>query len=129
MREVASMKSLLNQSEQLLYGRLVRAFPGHIVLARVALSCPKPWVVDFAVLRSDFTVLAAVELDSRAKPRIGQREREARMEAALHAAGIKILRLVAEDIPSDAAIRALVAALPLTSTAAPMGGTPMRQAS
>jgi hypothetical protein len=78
------------------------------------------WVVDFAILRSDFTVLAAVELDSRAKPRIGQRDRQCRMEAALHAAGIKILRLVAEDIPSDAALKALVAALPSTSAGALM---------
>ena len=129
MREVAATKSLLSQPEQLLFGRLVRAFPGHIVLARVALLPSKPWVVDFAVLRSDFTVLAAVELDSRAKPRIGQREREARMEAALQAAGSKILRLVVEDIPSDAGIRALVAALPLSSAGAPMGGAPMRHAS
>jgi hypothetical protein len=42
------------------------------------------------------------------------------MEAALHAAGIKILRLVAEDIPSDAALKALVAALPSTSAGALM---------
>jgi hypothetical protein len=122
MREVAAAKCLLNPIEQVLYGRLVRAFPGHIVLARVALS--RQLVVDFAVLRSDFTVLAAVELCSRAKPRIAQREREARMEAALHAARVKLLRLVAEDIPSDAALKALVAALPLASA-----GTPMRRAS
>jgi hypothetical protein len=31
-------KPLLSRPEQLLYGRLVRAFPGHVVLAQVALS-------------------------------------------------------------------------------------------
>src|ERR1700688_1097552 len=31
-------KPLLSKPEQLLYGRLVRAFPGHIILAQVALS-------------------------------------------------------------------------------------------
>lgn len=31
-------KPLLSPPEQQLYGRLVRAFPGHIVLAQVALS-------------------------------------------------------------------------------------------
>src|ERR1700688_3812277 len=78
-------KPLLGRPEQVLYGRLVRAFPGHVILAHVALSRllavdrtaaategpaiatrGRQLVADFVVCRPDFTALAVVELEDRA---------------------------------------------------------------
>jgi hypothetical protein len=102
-------KALLGRAEQILYGRLVRAFPGHIVLSQVALSRlltldrPETGVADFVVCRADFTAMAVVELDH------GQ---ERCNDAQLHAAGVKVIRLPRDDIPHERALRALVATLP-----------------
>jgi hypothetical protein len=128
----------------MLYGRLVRAFPGHIVLAQVALSRllttdrpgaaatagaiggrPKHGVADFVILTAEFVAVAVLELDGRANARDGQRERDRRRDAALCAAGIKVVRLPVDDIPGESALKALVAALPLNAAAGPM----MRRAS
>src|SRR5450631_4657444 len=38
MRGIVAATPLLTRPEQHLYGRLVRAFPGHVILAQVALS-------------------------------------------------------------------------------------------
>lgn len=144
MRETVVEKSLLSRPEQVLYGRLVRAFPGHVILAHVALSrlaaVGRPrtaaggqavpnrscqLVADFVVCRPDFTALAAVELDDRAKSSDAQRERGRRKEQFLRAAGIKLLRVPLDDIPPEAALKALVAAVPLNASTA----QPMRRAS
>jgi hypothetical protein len=144
MRGIVAAKPVLSRPEQMLYGRLVRAFPGHIILAHVALSrllvvdrtdtaAPgqatthrfRQWVADFVVCRSDFTALAVVELDDRAKPRDAQRERDRRRDQILHAAGIKVVRLPAGDIPHEPALKALVTTLPLNSSTAQL----MRRAS
>jgi len=108
---------LLNRQEQVLYGRLVRAFPGHIILAQAELSRLglERSVVDFVILSADFTALAAVQLALRGAPRDGQNERQRCLDTALCAAGIRVLRVPADDIPTDAALRALVAALPLSA--------------
>jgi hypothetical protein len=136
MRGIVTAKPLLSRPEQILYGRLVRAFPGHIILAHVALSRLlvvdrtdraaegqatvsrfRQWVADFVVCRSDFTALAVVELDDHSKPCDAQRERHRRKDQILHAAGVKVVRLPAADIPNEPALKALVAALPLNSSA------------
>ena len=139
MDETVAAKPLLNRLEQLLYGRLVRAFPGHVVLAHVALSRLlaagaagaasaasaaathtttsrfRGLVADFLVCRPDFTALAVVELD-HAKARDAQRGKDLRKTQLLHAAGIKVVHLPAHDIPKEAALKALVASLPLHSS-------------
>jgi hypothetical protein len=86
---------LLNRHEQVLYGRLVRAFPGHIILAQAELSRLglERSVAEFVILRADFTALATVQLRERAMPRDGQNEQERRLEMALQAAGIRVLRV------------------------------------
>lgn len=139
MEDVVTAKPLLNRPEQVLYSRLIRAFPGHIVLARVALSRllaadrpeagagmrglagrPKHAIADFVILSADFVAVAAVELDDRANASAAQRERDRRMDAILQTAGIKVLRLPVQDIPGEAALKALVAALPLGCSAPQM---------
>jgi hypothetical protein len=144
MRGIVAAKPLLSRPEQQLYGRLVRAFPGHVILAHVALSRllvvdqsasvadaqpstnrHRQLVVDFVVCRPDFTVLAVVEVDEGGKPRDAQREKHRRKDQFLQAAGIKVVRVAAADIPNEPALKALVAALPLNFSAAQV----MRRAS
>ena len=144
MRGMTSAKPLLSQPAQHLYGRLVRAFPGHVVFAQVPLlrflsadpaasatevqaitNRYKHLVADFVVCRPDFTVLAVIELEDRTRPRDAQFERRRRKDQFLLAAGVKVICVPANDIPNEAALKALVAALPLNSSAA----QPMRRAS
>jgi very-short-patch-repair endonuclease len=126
-------KPLLSRPEQLLYGRLVRAFPGHVILAQVALSQLlvvaradvngsahsianrfRQLVADFVVCAPDFTAVAVIELDDRSHHRTVQRERDKRKDQFLQAAGIKVIRIAVADIPNEAALKALVAVMPIT---------------
>jgi hypothetical protein len=141
MREMAAARPLLSRPEQQLYGRLVRAFPGHVILAHVALSRllaaertvtatdgqvaanrGRHLVADFVVCRSDFTALAVVELEDRVRTDRGEgrdaQRAKPRKDELLQAAGIKVVRLAADDIPTELALKALVAALPVKSPAA-----------
>jgi hypothetical protein len=121
-------KPLLSRPEQVLYGRLVRAFPGRVILAQVALSQLlvvaradvdgsaqsianrfRQLVADFVVCAPDFTALAVIELDDRSHHRNAQRERDQRKDQFLQAAGIKVIRVAVADLPSEAALKALVA--------------------
>jgi hypothetical protein len=129
-------KPLLTRPEQLLYGRLVRAFPGHVILAQVALSQLlavdranaqgsaqsiangfRQLVADFVVCAPDFTAVAVIELDDRSHQRTVQRDRDQRKDKFLQAAGIKVIRVAVSDIPSEAALKALVAVMPITPPA------------
>jgi Protein of unknown function (DUF2726) len=129
-------KPLLSRPEQLLYARLVRAFPGHVILAQVALSqllvVQRPdvgsnaqsianhfrqLVADFVLCALDFTAVAVIELDDRSHHRNVQRERDQRKDRFLQAAGIKVIRVAVSDIPSEAALKALVAAMSITQPA------------
>jgi very-short-patch-repair endonuclease len=122
--------ALLSRAEQVLYGRLVRAFPGHVVLAQVALSQLltvdraqagsnaqavrnrfQQLVADFVICEPDFCALAVVELDDRSHQRDAQLERDRRKDAFVQAAGLKMIRLSVADLPNEAALRALVAAV------------------
>ena len=124
-------KPLLSRPEQLLYGRLVRAFPGHIILAQVALSQLlvvtrgnaagstqsilngfRQLVADFIVCAPDFTALAVIELDDRSHRRNVQRERDQRKDRFLQAAGIKVIRVAVADMPNEAELKTLVAVVP-----------------
>lgn len=129
MRATAAAKPILNGPEQQLYGRLVRAFPGHVIMAQVAMtqwSAGDHARAHFVVCKSDFTALAVIELDaagSFATPR-DRRERQ-RRDHMFEGAGIKVIRVPLEDIPREPALKALVAALPLH----PCASRPMRRAS
>jgi uncharacterized protein DUF2726 len=137
MREMVTAKPLLGRPEQVLYGRLVRAFPGYVILAHVAVSRllvvdraagaaegpaianrGRQLVADFVVCRPDFTALAVVELENRGVGRDALRDRNRRKDQLLQSAGIKVVRLSANDIPNEPALKALVAALPVKSSTA-----------
>jgi hypothetical protein len=144
MRGNVAARALLNGPSQRLYGRLVRAFPGHVILAEVAVArllldhatVPddlaaaernRQWVADFVVCRSDFTALAVVEFVRDAAPG----DAGGRRDQLLWAAGIKVVRVAAADLPGELALKALVAALPVKApTEPPMSAEPlMRHAS
>jgi very-short-patch-repair endonuclease len=127
-------KPLLSRPEQLLYARLMRAFPGHVILAQVALSQLlkvnhrdarysrqsisnrfRQLVADFVVCAPDFTALAVIELDDRSHSRNVQRERDQRKDLYLQSAGIKVIRVLATDMPNEGALKTLVAVMPTTS--------------
>jgi hypothetical protein len=121
MRASLTAKSLLSRPQQLLYGRLVRAFPGHIILSQVAMS--RLVRVDFVVCRSDFTPLAVFEVDHVAAsglsaPCIARLARSRRKDHGLQAAGIKVIHVSEVDLPDEPALRALVASHPLNASTA-----------
>jgi hypothetical protein len=117
MRPTAAATPLLTRPEQLLYGRLVRAFPGHIILSHMALS--RLLTAGFVVCRPDFTPLAVFEIDevaaADAAAHAARRDSNRRKDKSLQAAGIKVIRLPAGDLPDEPALRALAAAHPLHS--------------
>jgi hypothetical protein len=105
---------LLNKREQILYGRLVRAFPGHVTLVNVALS--RVLIGSFVVCKPDFTPLAVFELGDGTNLPAARSVRDRRKDQLLQAAGIKVIRLQAGDIPSELALKALLAVVPLKSS-------------
>lgn len=135
MRAGVAEKSMLSGPEQQLYGRLVRAFPGHVILAHVALArlpaldpaacvehaetsarAHRHMAADFVICRPDFTALAVVEFaDGPRNPE--SRETRRCKDQLLQVAGIKVLRVAAADIPGEHALKALVAALPVRNSA------------
>jgi very-short-patch-repair endonuclease len=129
--------ALLSRAEQVLYGRLVRAFPGHVVLAQVALSQLLMvdrvqagsraqairnkfhlLVADFVICAPDFSALAVIELDDRSHNREPRREQDQRKDAFVQAAGLKMIRVSVADMPNEAALKALMAVMPAASSTA-----------
>jgi hypothetical protein len=121
----------------MLFARLVRAFPGHVILAQVALS--RLLVVDgttrsaegpgisnrfrqlvahFVVCKPDFSAVAVVELDDSPDRSGAALEKNRRKDRFLHAAGVKVVRVPSHDIPSELALKTLVAILPPNASAA-----------
>jgi hypothetical protein len=112
----------LSTPEQILYFRLVKALPEHIVLAQVQLSRfldvesgQHAWgwrnrisqkSADFVVCRKDATVVAVIELDDVSHERGDRRAADATKEEALAAAGIKVIRWPETALPDGSAINA-----------------------
>jgi hypothetical protein len=90
---------LLSEREQILYHRLVKAAPEHIVLMQVL----------FLIVTADTSILAAVELDDASHDREDRRAADARKTHALESAGISLLRWNVRQMPSVQTIRANLA--------------------
>ena len=136
-------KPLLSPAERALFPRLVQAFPGHVVLAQVALSQFlvvtqltsnaarqsvfnrfRQLVADFVICGQDFTAIAVIELDDRLHSRPVQRERDQRKDAFLRAAGIKVVRIPVARLPVDAELRELVGVVPSAAVESRVGSVP-----
>jgi very-short-patch-repair endonuclease len=115
-------KKPLSVPEQILYFRLSRALPQHIVLAQVGLSrllgvkkgsSFHAWnnrinrmSADFVVCGKDSNIVAVIELDDASHNRDDRRAADAKKDRALAAAGIHIIRWPAKAIPDEASIKA-----------------------
>lgn len=115
-------KKPLSSPEQVLYFRLCKALPGHVVLAQVALSRILgvkrgnnfgEWFnrinrmsADFVVCSKDSTIVAVIELDDASHETADRQAADAKKDKALSSAGIRIVRWQAKSIPDEATIRA-----------------------
>ena len=111
----------LSLPEQVLYHRLVKALPEHIVLAQVQVSRVlgvtkgfnfHEWnnrinrlSYDFVVCTKDSTVLAAIELDDKSHETAARAEIDQKKEKATSSAGIRLIRWHVKSLPDEQAIR------------------------
>lgn len=116
-------KKPLSSPEQVLYFRLCKALPEHIVLAQVGLSrilgVKKgnnfgEWFnrinrlsADFVLCSKDSTIVAVIELDDASHEKADRQAADAKKDKALSSAGIRIVRWQAKSIPDEAAIKAM----------------------
>ena len=109
-------KKPLSRLEQVLYYRLVKALPGHVVLSQVSLyqlvgikkgPAFQPAFkqmsrksVDFVICTPSFEVVAVIELDDYGDDDAKRKKTDGQKEMALAQAGIKLLRWWTTDLPS-----------------------------
>jgi len=111
----------LSQPEQVLYFRLVRALPDHIVLAQVQVSRVlgvkkgqnfHAWnnrinrlSYDFVVCAKDSTVLATIELDDKTHDSAHRAATDGKKDKATQDAGLRMIRWHVMSLPDEAAIK------------------------
>lgn len=114
-------KKLLSQPEQVLYHRLVDAFPEHIILAQVQLSRALgvkkgfnygEWnnrinrmSLDFVICRKDSSIVAAIELDDKTHEQESRKEADSKKNKALESANIRLIRWKVNTIPDQETIQ------------------------
>ena len=122
----------LSTPEQILYHRLVKALPDHIILAQVQVSRVlgvkkgfnfHQWnnrinrlSYDYVVCAKDATVLAAIELDDRTHESTSRARTDAKKEKATAAGGIRLIRWHVKSLPDAETIRTLLFTSPVAST-------------
>jgi hypothetical protein len=115
------LRKLMSQPEQVLYHRLVRALPDHIVLAQVQVSRVlgvkkgfnfNEWnnrinrlSYDFVVCAKDSTVIAAIELDDKTHEREARILTDGKKDKATADAGVRLVRWNVRALPSEETIR------------------------
>ena len=113
----------LSTPEQILYHRLVKALPDHIVLAQVQVSRVlgvkkgfnfHQWnnrinrlSFDYVICSKDATVLAAMELDDRTHDSATRAGADAKKERATAAGGVRLIRWHVKSLPDVEIIRTL----------------------
>jgi very-short-patch-repair endonuclease len=112
----------LSQPEQVLYFRLVKALPGHIILAQVQLSRLlgvkkgnnyQAWSnrinrmsADFVVCNKDSSIVAVIELDDATHQRDDRQAADSKKDKALASAGVRIVRWHVKCLPDVPTIQA-----------------------
>lgn len=115
------VKKLLTPPEQVLYHRLVKALPEHIVLAQVQVSRVlgvqkganfNEWnnrinrlSYDFVVCLMDATVVAAIELDDKSHDSSRRAATDEKKNKATSDAGLRLIRWHVKALPDEEAIR------------------------
>lgn len=114
----------MNETEAAAYERISEALSDRTVLAQVSMSQivsvrsgkEHAWawnkisqkVCDYVVLRKDLSVQAVIELDGQSHDKPARMKSDRDKEAALSAAGIKLVRVNSKQIPNGAQLRELV---------------------
>jgi hypothetical protein len=119
-------KSVLTEPEQVLFFRLVDAFPGLVVIAQVQMSSflsvsshAGRWrqvylnrilrkSADFLICNKDFSVFAAVELQDRTHDRPDRRKSDEFKRSVLSLAGLRLVEFHVSKLPSVEDIRKVV---------------------
>lgn len=117
-------KKPLSTPEQVLYFRLVKALPRHMVLAQVQLSrilgvkkgyAVQAWnnrinrmSVDYVICAKDMSVVAVIELDDASHEKPLRKIADAKKDRALSSASVPIYRFQAKSLPDESAIRAML---------------------
>ena len=115
------IKKLLSPPEQILYHRMIRALPEHIVLAQVQVSRVlgvkkgsnfHEWnnrinrlSYDFVVCGKDSLVIAAIELDDKSHDSSKRIGTDAKKDKASSDAGLRLIRWNVRALPSEEVIR------------------------
>ena len=118
------LRKPLSPPEQVLFLRLLKVFPEHLVLAQVAVSRLlgvkgtrefRSWQnridrlsADFVICTMDSRVLAVIELDDASHDKPARRLADERKDKAFAAAGIRVVRWRASALPDEAAMRAVI---------------------
>lgn len=141
------VKRPLSMPEQVLYHRLIKALPEHIVLAQVQVSRVlgvtkgadfHHWnnrvnrlSYDFVVCAKDATVLAAIELDDNSHDTPRRARADEKKDRASAGAKLRMIRWNVRALPDEAAIRLAIfsrdeaAALPERAREAPTAPSPL----
>lgn len=130
----------LSQPEQVLYHRLIRALPNHIVLAQVQVSRIlgvkkganfREWSNkidrlsdDFVVCGKDSGVLAVIELDDRSHESKSRASVDERKNKATVDAGLRVIRWHVGSLPDEETIRTQLAVLPAIERRHSRSGAP-----
>jgi hypothetical protein len=115
------LKRLLTQPEQVLYHRLVKSLPNHVVLAQVQMSRVlgvkkgfrfHEWnnrinrmSYDFVICDKSATVIAAIELDDKSHESERRIESDAKKSKATTDAGLRLIRWHVKSLPDELTIQ------------------------
>src|SRR5882757_6132834 len=115
------VKRLLSQPEQVLYHRLVKSLPNHVVLAQVQMSRVlgvkkgsrfHEWnnrinrmTYDFVICDKSTAVIAAIELDDKSHESERRRDADAKKNKATVDAGLKLIRWQVKSLPDKVMIQ------------------------
>jgi hypothetical protein len=115
------VKRLLTQPEQVLYHRLVKSLPNHVVLAQVQMSRVlgvkkgfrfHEWnnrinrmSYDFVICDKASTVIAAIELDDKSHESDRRRDGDAKKGKATTDAGLRLVRWHVKSLPDETTIQ------------------------
>lgn len=121
-------KQLLSQPEQVLYHRLIKALPDHIVFAQVQVSQVLgvhkdfsfyEWhnrinrlSYDFVVCNKDGSVVAVIELDDKSHESKERIEADKRKDRATAAARICMIRWHVKSMPNEVEIKEVITLIP-----------------
>jgi very-short-patch-repair endonuclease len=121
------VKRLLTQPEQVLYHRLVKSLPNHVVLAQVQMSRVlgvkkgfrfHEWnnrinrmSYDFVICDKAATVIAVIELDDKSHESEHRRDSDAKKSKATTDAGLRLVRWHVKSLPDELTIQRELSAL------------------